>query len=135
LALAGENYRGWLIAEKPSRILELYRSELLSLLNKEQFRQLYFKEIYSRVTKMTEKIEILSHKKTVGRLILFFLQNNLDAGPLKLNSTATAERLDCSREALSRALSELEHTGGIRRKGGGIIITDEILLENLLFDS
>jgi CRP-like cAMP-binding protein len=132
LALAGGNYRGWLIAEEPSRIRELGRLELISLLNKEQFRQFYFNEISRRVTKMTEKIEILSHQKILDRLVLFLLQQNRGSGPFRFNVTGTAEVLDCSREALSRALSELERTGAVRREQNLITIIDEPALEELL---
>ncbi|MFP4383505.1 MAG: helix-turn-helix domain-containing protein [Spirochaetia bacterium] len=49
----------------------------------------------------------------------------------RLSVTGTAEVLDCSREALSRALSELENTGAVRREGHMIIIEDEPALHTV----
>ena len=135
LVLAGENYRGWLIAEEPTEVLELNSASLQELLEDAIFKRLFFSRISERVARMTERIEILSYKKISDRIVLYLL-SHCEAGKVyDINITALAGSLDCSREALSRAISELEKEEVILKKGNTLQILDIPQLENQLTTS
>jgi CRP-like cAMP-binding protein len=122
LVLSGENYKGWLIAEEPSQVLELSSEKLNKRLGDPSFKKLYFHEISQRVSKMTERIELLSYRKVTDRIILYFI-NHYEAGkPFRINITLLAEALDCSREALSRAIGDLEKEKALVKKGSVLTI-------------
>ena len=132
LVLSGENYRGWLTAEEPAIVLELSRHALDELLADPAFKQLYFHEISERVSRMTERIEILSYTKVSDRLILYFLNHFEKESSLNINISTLADELNCSREALSRAVSELGKEKALIKEGNKITLLDLLLLEKQL---
>lgn len=132
LVLAGKNYRGWLIAEEPAEVLELNLLSLNELLEDSYFKNLYFSRISERVSKMTERIELLSHKKVSDRIILYLLSHFDESNEYNINITTLAKELDCSREALSRAVSILESEKAILKDGNKVKILDFHILENEL---
>lgn len=132
LVLSGENYKGWLIAEEPSQVLELSSEKLNKRLRDPSFKNLYFCEVSQRVSQMTERIELLSYKKVTDRIILYFI-NHYEAGrPFRINISLLAEALDCSREALSRGIGALEKEKALVKEGRVITIGSFAALEERL---
>ena len=125
----GENYRGWLSAEKPAMVLQLSLNSLNELLENPDFKRLYFHEISERVSRMTERIEILSYTKVSDRLILYFLNHFEKESSFNINISTLADALNCSREALSRAVSELGKEKALIKEGNKITLLDLLLLE------
>lgn len=132
LVLAEENYRGWLIADETSTVLELNVECLNNLLLKPSFKKIFFQRISYRVSLMTERMEILSYRKISDRIILYLLCHFDEGKEFEINITALAEELDCSREALSRAISLFEKEEILFKKGHNLRISSFPLLETQL---
>ncbi len=132
LVLAEENYRGWLIADEPTTVLELNAERLSYLLMESSFKKIFFRRISYRVSTMTERMEILTYKKVSDRIILYFLSHYDEGKEFEINITSLAEELDCSREALSRAISFLEKEEFLSKRGHKLRILSFPLLETKL---
>ncbi|HAK46200.1 MAG TPA: hypothetical protein DCO79_09830 [Spirochaeta sp.] len=127
LVFTGDNYPGWLIATIDSEIVEVDRGRVMEHLKDPKSLLSYISGISLKMNHLSDKIEIMS-LKTVAQKIAYCL---LTDGVLSLSVTRTADYLGCSREALSRAISELEKDGMIERRGRTIIPVDKLRLENL----
>ncbi|MBI9108979.1 MAG: Crp/Fnr family transcriptional regulator [Spirochaetales bacterium] len=128
IVFTGENYPGWLIASEVSTVIEVDYQHVLDTLSSRDALVTFISGISKKMNHLRDKIEIISHK-TVKQKIAFSL---LTDGRLRLPSiTQNADYLGCSREALSRALSELEAAGVIVREKGAIRIKDRKSLEEL----
>ncbi len=132
LVLAEENYRGWLIADEPTTVLELNVERLNNLLMEPSFKKIFFRRISYRVSTMTERMEILTYKKVSDRIILYLLSHYNEGKEFEVNITSLAEELDCSREALSRAISFLEKEEFLYKRGHKLKILSFPLLESQL---
>ncbi len=128
-----ENYPGWLIASEPSTIREVGKSRLQNYLMNQDSLITYLSGISRKMTHLTDTIEIMS-LKTVKQKIAFFLlspDNNKSDNIHYFKISHLAIKLGCSREAVSRALSELENEKTIVKGKGFIRIRDLDLLEQL----
>ena len=87
LVLAGEEYKGWLIADEKTEVLELDINSLNKLMSDSSFKKMYFHRISEKVSKMTERIEILSYKKVSDRIILYLLSHYDESNEYNINIT------------------------------------------------
>ena len=133
IVFSGEKYPGWLIAEENSVIVELELDTLLKKLNENNFLISFFTEISMRVSNLTRTIEILSYKTIRQRVAYFLLSRENLSGTIPLNVTTLSDRLGCTREALSRALSQMVSDNMISRERNTYQIVQHSLLEDLLF--
>jgi len=128
IVFSGENYPGWLIASESSTVTEVDYHHILEYLDDRDSMVTFICGISKKLNHLTNKIEIMS-LKTVKQKIAFSL---FSMSPLCVTSvTETANALGCSREALSRALTELEQEGAIVRQDGELRITERRVLEAL----
>ncbi|MBN2657135.1 MAG: Crp/Fnr family transcriptional regulator [Spirochaetales bacterium] len=132
LVLSGEKYKGWLVAEEPSQVFELSYIKLNKLLSDPAYKTLYFREISRRVSRMTERIEILSYKKVSDRIIIYLINHFEEGKPFRINISLLSDILDCSREALSRTVSSLEKENLLVKHGRFITIRRVADLEERL---
>jgi len=128
IVFSGENYPGWLIASESSTVTEVDYQHILEYLDDRDSMVTFICGISKKLNHLTNKIEIMS-LKTVKQKIAFSLLTDSLQGALSVSKTA--DTLGCSREALSRALSELEQEGAIVRKDGELRITERRMLEVL----
>ncbi len=129
LVFTGEPYPGWLIASENSTVIEVEFSHVLELLGNSVALIEFMSGVSRKTNHLANKIEILSFK-TVKQKIAFYLltENN----PVISSVSGLSDNLACSREALSRALSEMAGNGIITRDGKDIRIKDKTELEKLL---
>lgn len=132
IVFTGANYRGWLKAEEDSEVIEIKRDELFKLLKEDDNLLAFMKEVAQRVSRFTESMEILSYK-TISRKAAYYLLSRHVDGKVNLNVSQLSNRLGCSREALSRTLTQLEQINVIKRHNGCIQIHNREKLEDLLF--
>lgn len=124
----GDKFPGWLIASEDSEVIEVERSKVLEYLKDQESLISFITGVSRKMNHLTNKIEILS-LKTVQQKVAYCL---LVDGRLSISSiTRTATQLGCSREALSRAVSELEQAKAVLRIGGRLIPKDTTYLESL----
>ena len=140
IIFTGENYPGWLKATELSRIVEVRLPQVLEYLNDRNALVSFFTEIAGKMTHLSHMIEVQS-LKTVRQKIAFSLiygntgnvkSDSSDECRFDINVSRFAEYLDCSREAVSRALSKMESEGMIIRTGGFLSIKDRTKLDGLL---
>ena len=137
IVFTGKKYPGWLIASEPTLIVEVKLSHLLEYLTEKEALVSYISGISRKMAHLSNTIEIMS-MKTVKQKIAFFLLSNekteekISTGStVYINVTHLAGLLGCSREAASRALSEMESEKMIIRGRSSIQIIQKELLENL----
>ena len=131
IVFSGKNYPGWLSAIEKSRVVELDLTKLLLLLKNGDVLFSFLAGISEKVINLTNTIEILS-QKTVKQKVSYYLLSNPGTG-VSDSISGLASRLGCSREALSRALSELVKVNAISKARSTISIADEAALEDILF--
>jgi CRP/FNR family transcriptional regulator, dissimilatory nitrate respiration regulator len=131
IVFSGENYPGWISAIEKTQVVELDLKNLLVLLKDSNTLVSFLAGISNKVINLTNTIEILC-QKTVRQKISYYLLSNSGEG-VSSSVSDLASRLGCSREALSRALSELVKDEVISRRRDTISIADETALENILF--
>ena len=128
LMFTGNFYPGWLIATEETTIVEVPFSSVLDFLRESDSLISFMNSIALKNNHLVDKIEILSFK-TVKEKIAFSL---LLYGELKITSVKElADNIVCSREALSRTLSEMEKDELIMKKTDRILVADEFALEDL----
>ena len=128
LMFTGNFYPGWLIATEETTIVEVPFSSVLDFLRESDSLISFMNSIALKNNHLVDKIEILSFK-TVKEKIAFSL---LLYGELKITSVKElADNIVCSREALSRTISEMEKDGMIQKKADRILVADEFALEDL----
>jgi len=133
IVFSAEKYPGWLTASEPTTVIELDLKYLLVHLQNSETLISFFKGISHKITDLTNTIEILS-QKTIKQKIAHYLitqKKTETAPPIKVSNLA--RRLGCSREALSRALSEMTRQKLIIREKDLITVTEQSLLEDLLY--
>ena len=130
IVFSGENYPGWLIASESSTVVEVEYQHVLEYLEDRESLISFIHSISQKMNHLTNKIEIIS-LKTVNQKVAFLLISGESVSGKSV--TEIAETLGCSREALSRALSELESGGVIMRENDDVKIKDLRALE-ALFD-
>lgn len=128
LVFTGKNYPGRLTASVKTEILEVPFEDVLDYLNNRDSLISFMNSIAQKNRHLADTIEILS-LKTVKQKIAFSLlmKNELEMTFV----TELADKLVCSREALSRALAQMEQSGLICRKSGIITPEDKYGLESL----
>jgi CRP/FNR family transcriptional regulator, dissimilatory nitrate respiration regulator len=131
IVFSGDSYPGWITAIEKSRVVELGLASLLSLLKNSNTLFSFLASISEKVINLTNTIEILS-QKTVKQKVSYYLLSNPGTG-VSDSISGLASRLGCSREALSRALSELVKVNAISKARSTISIADEAALEDILF--
>ncbi|MBI9101102.1 MAG: Crp/Fnr family transcriptional regulator [Spirochaetales bacterium] len=148
IVFTGEPYPGWLIASKDTRIIEVEYSLLLDYLEDREAMISFISGISKKLTHLTDTIEIMS-LKTVKQKIAYTLLSaehaeygkhlHTTASPNKrrekfefpVTVTGLAGKIGCSREAVSRAISEMESEGILVKNKKSIRIEDKKLLENI----
>lgn len=140
IVFTGEKYPGRLTATESSRIVEVKLPQVLEYLNNHNALISFFAGIAGKMSHLSDMIEVQS-LKTVRQKIAFSLlygkTGNLSSDSSKdlcfrINVSQFAGYLDCSREAVSRALSQMESDGMIVRGGGYLKIEDRTKLDSLL---
>jgi len=132
IVFTAEHYPGWLIASEPSRVVEVKRSRVLEFIGGSDALISYLFSVSQKMTHLSRTIEILS-LKTVRQKIAFSLLNVKPGNQgMQINVTRFAEDLNCSREAVSRALTAMESEGLLKRKDGFLFIRDKVMLESLI---
>lgn len=133
IVFSAEKYPGWLTAVKPTTVIELDLKHLLIHLQNSEALISFFRGISHKITELTNTIEILS-QKTIKQKIAHYLivQSRPEPNP-PISVSNLAKRLGCSREALSRALSELAGQNMISREKDSITMTKQSLLEEILY--
>lgn len=132
IVFSGESYPGWLTALEDTTVIELDLKSLLHILQDQSILLSFLSGISQKVVSLANTIEILS-QKTVKQKIAYYMLSIADK-KISESITSLAARLGCSREALSRALSDLESDGILQKQGAHIIILNELNLEGILFD-
>lgn len=111
-----EGFSGWISAAAETETLFLSRSGVEGLLTQDKnFRRLFFQEIRRRVGHLNERVEILSRKTVEERLYLFLVHHG---GYCRCTRQEAADQMGCSREALSRCLSQMADRGEIETGRG-----------------
>jgi CRP-like cAMP-binding protein len=128
IVFSGENYPGWLIASESSTVIEVDYQHVLEHLSDRAALINFISSISKKLSHLTNKIEIMSMKTVKQKVAFLLLSENGLSG---LSVTENADILACSREALSRALSELEFGGIIEREQNNIKIKNRRALEAL----
>lgn len=132
IVFSSENYPGWLIASEETTVIELKLNHLLTFLKDDVALISFFKEISGRVTALTNTIEILSQKTIKQKIAHYLLRESDEEDQTPVCIRDLSKKLGCSREALSRSISELVSRKIIRQIKNTILITDRVLLEELL---
>lgn len=139
IVFSGEKYPGWLTANEPSSVVEVGLSRLIEHLGDGRSLTAFCSGITRKMTHLSDTIEVQSFK-TVKQKIAFSLlfgraveSCSCDGeNQYRINVSRLASSIDCSREAVSRALSEMEILGWISREGKILSICDLESLEDLL---
>jgi len=140
IIFSGEKYPGWLTATKATRIVEVKLPQILEYLNDRNALVSFITEIAGKMAHLRNMIEIQS-LKTVRQKIAFSLlygkidyiqSDNHDNRRFRIKVSRFAEYLDCSREAVSRALSQMESEGMIVRNEGYLTIINKTKIDDLL---
>lgn len=132
LVFSSENYPGWLIASEETIVIELKLSHLLEFLKKDDALISFFKGIHGKITDLTNTIEILSQKTVKQKIAHYLLTQRDDNNQRPISITGISKKLGCSREALSRSISELVRQNIIRQTKDSILIINKVLLEDIL---
>lgn len=130
IVFSGEKYPGWLIASEDTVVVEVGLNILLNYLKNEDSIRLFLSGISQKVTELTNSIEILS-LKTIKQKLAYLMLYNENRLKEPVNISLLSLKLGCSREALSRAISEMESNKMISKKDGCMRISDEGLIDNL----
>jgi len=129
LVFTGERFPGRLSASSKTSVAEVNLKHVLEHLTDRNALITFMSEISRKTAHLANKIEILS-LKTVKQKIAFSL---LTEDKIFLSSVSEfSDNIGCSREALSRALTELEQGNVITRQGNYLRIADKQALEDLL---
>lgn len=133
IVFSGEKYPGCLTAMEPTIVVELDLEHLLIHLKDSETLISFFKGITHKITDLTNTIEILS-QKTVQQKIANYLiiQSSSELNP-PITVSNLAKQLGCSREALSRAISEMSKEHLIHKENDRITMIEQSLLEELLY--
>ncbi|MBL7005633.1 MAG: Crp/Fnr family transcriptional regulator [Spirochaetia bacterium] len=136
ICFAENTYPCWIVATEKSIIFEIPTESMFTLLQKNPFLRAFMKSLSEKSLHLTNTIELLSLKKVNQKLayclLLYSEREGLSSFKLEVSVTDLAAQLGSSREAVSRALSELENLGYIKREGAKVIILHHAELENML---
>jgi CRP-like cAMP-binding protein len=136
ICFAGINYPCWIVATENSIIFEITTESMLTLLQKRTFLRSFMKSISKKSLHLINTIELLSLKKVEQKLaynlLLQYEREGQSSFTMQVTVTELAAQLGSSREAVSRALSELESLQCIKRDGAKIMILNHEKLENIL---
>lgn len=131
IVFSGDHYPGWLIASEQTTVIEVEYSHVLKYLEEQDSMIEFIVSISKKLNHLTNRIEVMSLKTVKQKIAFSLLTENINT---MTSITDWADYLGCSREALSRTLSELQNTGAVRKKGGLIQPGDSVLLESLLYE-
>ncbi len=123
-----EKYPGWIIASEASTVVEVGLTKLLEYLREDESLISFVSGISEKMKHLTNTIEIISLKTVKQKIAFFMLSGNKD-NVIKEKVSRIAVSLGCSREAVSRALTEMEERKMIVRGKGYIKIINYELLE------
>ena len=132
IVFTGEQYPGWLAASEPSRIVEVKLSRVLEYLRGNDALVSYFAGISQKMAHLSNTIEVLSLKTVRQRIAHTLLCGKIDDLGVRVGASRLAAYIDCSREAVSRALTVMESDGLLERTPESLVIRDRKRLENLL---
>lgn len=126
------NYPGWIIAKEETVVKEVSGEKIFDNLKKSENFESFIYGISSKMLDLTDKIELLSFKTLKQKLIFLLIKNNtLTIKGVIISDLAT--KLGCSREALSRAISDLVSSGIILHKNNEIRIINEEKLDEIFY--
>ena len=127
ICFSNKNYPYYISTTEESFIFELPTDALYKLFKEDQFITAFMNDVSQKSTFLTNTIELLAFKKVDKKIAYFLLSNNHN-----LNVTQLADKINSSRESVSRALSKLEKQGFIKKIKKIITITDRGALEELI---
>lgn len=130
IAFSELHYPGWIIASEDCTVVEVPIERVLELLTDSDNLKFFLSNIATKVTKLTNNIELLSFK-TVKQKIGYLLTST-ESNSYRVDSISNLSiSLGCSREALSRAISELVSNSTISYDDGILTLINESLIEEL----
>ncbi len=132
IVFTGEYYPGWLIASEDSYVTEVPLPPLLEYLKESDSLISFISGISQKLSHLSKTIEILSLKTIRQKIAYTLLLHQRSEFEIPPNISEYAVRLGCSREAVSRALAEMESEKIIIRDDKDIKIAQLELLEDLL---
>lgn len=132
IAFSELNYPGWIIASEDCKVVEVPILKVLELLRDRDNLKFFLSNIAKKVTKLTNNIELLSFKTVKQKLCYLITSSEKDTYQIDSISDLSIT-LGCSREALSRAISELVISKTISFTNGVIKILNDVQLEEVFF--
>jgi len=132
IVFTAEHYPGWLIASEPSRVVEVKRSRVLEFIGGNDALISYLFSVSQKMTHLSRTIEILSLKTVRQKIAFSLLHQKPGSRGFAVNVTRFASDLNCSREAVSRALTAMDSEGLLKRKDGCLFIQDKSRLESII---
>lgn len=136
-AFAGHPYPCWVAASDAAQVFEVDAEHFTDLFRNPLFVTAFMADIAEKSRRLNQSIELLSLPRVAQRLAHYLLFGTARADEAGYTGAATvtalAERLACSREAVSREIGRLTSAGILEGQGAGLKILDRIALEDLLF--
>lgn len=130
IAFSELHYPGWIIASENCTVIEVPVTQVLELLTDRYNLKFFLSNIATKVTKLTNNIELLSFKTVKQKL--GYLITSSESNAYHVDSVSNLSiSLGCSREALSRAISELVKSNTVSYDNGELKLLDESLLEEI----
>ncbi|QEN05345.1 Crp/Fnr family transcriptional regulator [Thiospirochaeta perfilievii] len=124
------NYPGWIIAKEETVVKEISEVKIFEYLKMRENLESFLYGISNKMLGLTDKIELLSFKTLKQKLIFLITKNNnLTIKEVVISDLASS--LGCSREALSRSISDLVSEGVISHKNNEIRIINEDKLDKI----
>ncbi len=127
-----EYYPGWLIASKPSRVVEVKQAHVLEYFGGNDTLVSFLAGISRKMSHLSSTIEVLSLKTVRQKIAFSLLGEYIGDDGFHINVSRFAAGINCSREAVSRELSAMESEGLVGRNRGILVIRDEKRLESVL---
>lgn len=113
-----------IITKEDSQIVIIEIDNILAIVNKEEYYQVFLKNIisilYKKIREFNNRIEILTNKSIRDKLLAYFKimnSNNTNIINLPFNFSNLADYLAVNRSAMSRELKALKDEGIIDVKG------------------
>lgn len=130
IVFANTSYPGWIIAKEDTIVKEVSGKIILESLKNNENLELFLSGISHKMLVLTDKIELLSFK-TLKQKLIFLLTQNSTLTIKDVTISDLASILGCSREALSRSISDLVSLGVISHKDSEIRIINEEKLDEI----
>lgn len=136
VSFSAARYPCWIIASDHSSLFEIDVDYLYRYFKKSDFVKAFMQDISSKSAGLNSTIEYLSLKTVKQKIAYYLISSEKQQSEFVLEKSLTdfAAKIGSSREAVSRALSELQSSGAIEKDRNVVTITDRDALEDLLFE-